>query len=73
MLYLSGKLYFTIYGCVSPSLKEPRYDPNMATRRLMTAEQFDQLPNAECRRYELIDGELIEMASTNLEHSIVLR
>jgi Uma2 family endonuclease len=45
----------------------------MATHTLMTAEQFDQLPEEEGRRYELLDGELIEMPSANLEHNLILK
>src|SRR5207237_6996773 len=42
----------------------------MATQALITAEQFDQLP--EDSRYELLDGELIEMPSANLLHNAIL-
>ena len=45
------------------------YDSGMATQTLMTAEQFDRLPEEEGRRYELLDGELIEVASANPEHN----
>lgn len=41
----------------------------MATQTLMTAEQFDQLPLEDGRRWELLDGELIEMASATPEHN----
>jgi|SRR5271165_2645069 len=41
----------------------------MATQTLMTAEQFDQLPEEEGRRWELLDGELIEVASPIPEHN----
>jgi Uma2 family endonuclease len=61
-----------IFGVPEAPVSYPRYDPYMATRTLMTAEQFDQLPQEEGRRYELLDGELIEMASANLEHNVIL-
>jgi Uma2 family endonuclease len=60
------------YVGVLPDLKRPRYHPYMATHTLMTAEQFDQLPEEEGKRHELLDGELIEMASANLEHNVIL-
>jgi Uma2 family endonuclease len=44
----------------------------MATHTLMTAEQFDQLPVEEGRKYELLDGELIEVASATAKHNIIL-
>lgn len=44
----------------------------MATQSLLTAEQFDKLPQEEGRRYELLDGELIELASATPEHNYVL-
>jgi Uma2 family endonuclease len=44
----------------------------MATHTLITAEQFDQLPPEEGRRYELLDGELIEMPSANPKHNWTL-
>ena len=38
----------------------------------MTAEQFDQLPAEEGLKYELLDGELIEVSSPTPKHSLVL-
>ena len=38
----------------------------------MTAEQFDQLPAEEGLKYELLDGELIEVSSATMKHNIVL-
>ncbi len=35
----------------------------------MTAKQFDRLPVEDGRRWELLDGELIEMASATPEHN----
>src|SRR5438477_13079377 len=43
----------------------------MATRTLMAAEQFDQLPEEEGRRYELLDGELIEVPSATPGHNLI--
>jgi Uma2 family endonuclease len=43
----------------------------MATRTLMSAEEFDRLPEEEGRRYELLDGELIEVASATPGHNII--
>jgi len=34
----------------------------------MTAEQFDALPEEEIRKWELLDGELIEVPSATLRH-----
>ena len=38
----------------------------------MTAEQFDALPEEECRKWELLDGELIEVSSATPEHNSIL-
>src|SRR5207237_382996 len=45
--------------------------PIMVTRTLMSAEEFDRLPEEEGRRYELLDGELIDVASATPEHNFV--
>lgn len=37
-------------------------------RKLMTAEEFAQLP-ADGRRLELVDGEIVEMAPINFQHN----
>ena len=44
----------------------------MAVRAFMTAEQFDALPEEECRKWELLDGELIEVPSATPEHNTIL-
>ena len=41
----------------------------MATKTLLTVEQFEQLPEEESRRYELDHGELIEVSGPNFEHN----
>jgi Uma2 family endonuclease len=41
----------------------------MATHTLMTAEQFDALPGEDGRHWELLEGELIEMASATAKHN----
>ncbi len=38
----------------------------------MTAEQFDALPEEEGRKWELLDGELIEVSSATPRHGLVL-
>jgi Uma2 family endonuclease len=38
----------------------------------MTAEQFDALPEDEGRKWELLDGELIEVSSATPEHNFIL-
>jgi Uma2 family endonuclease len=38
----------------------------------MTAEQFDALPEEEIRKWELLDGELIEVSSATPTHSLIL-
>ena len=43
----------------------------MATTALMTAEEFVQMTTAEYEDYELIDGELIRLASASLLHNVV--
>jgi Uma2 family endonuclease len=43
----------------------------MATQTLMTAAQFDALPEEDGRRWELLDGELIEMSSATASHNEV--
>jgi Uma2 family endonuclease len=44
----------------------------MAVRTLMTAEQFDALPEEEGRKWELLDGELIEVSSATPKHNRIL-
>ena len=44
----------------------------MPVRTLMTAEQFDALPEEEGRKWELLDGELIEVSSATPEHNYIL-
>jgi Uma2 family endonuclease len=41
----------------------------MATRTLMSAEEFERLPEEDGRRYELLDGELIDAPSVTPEHN----
>ncbi len=41
----------------------------VATRTLLTVEQFAKLPEEESRRYELDHGELIELSGPNFEHN----
>lgn len=38
----------------------------------MTAEQFDALPEEEIRKWELLDGELIEVPGATPEHNMIL-
>jgi Uma2 family endonuclease len=44
----------------------------MPVRTLMTAEQFDALPEEEGRKWELLDGELIEVSSATPRHNRIL-
>src|SRR5580700_8408348 len=44
----------------------------MPVRTLMTAEQFDALPEEEGRKWELLDGELIEVSSATPKHNRIL-
>jgi Uma2 family endonuclease len=44
----------------------------MPVRTLMTAEQFDALPEEEGRKWELLDGELIEVPSATPRHNRIL-
>src|SRR5580698_1630752 len=44
----------------------------MPVQTLMTAEQFDALPEEEGRKWELLDGELIEVPSATPEHNLIL-
>jgi Uma2 family endonuclease len=44
----------------------------MPVRTLMTAEQFDALPEEEGRKWELLDGELIEVSSATPMHNLIL-
>jgi Uma2 family endonuclease len=41
----------------------------VATKTLLTVEQFEQLPAEESRRYELDHGELIEVSCPTFQHS----
>jgi Uma2 family endonuclease len=43
-----------------------------ATKTLLTAEQFDNYPFEEDKRYELDEGELIEMTRPAYRHNLVL-
>ncbi len=43
----------------------------MGTKTLMTIEQFLQLPDEESRRYELWQGELIDVGETIFDHNWV--
>ncbi len=43
-----------------------------ATKVLLTAEEFDNYPFKEDKRYELDEGELIEMTRPAFEHNRVL-
>ncbi len=44
-----------------------------ATKVLLTAEEFDRYPFAEDRRYELDEGELLEMTRPAYKHNRILR
>ena len=44
-----------------------------ATKILLTAEEFDNYPFEEDKRYELDEGELIEMTRPAYRHNRVLR
>jgi Uma2 family endonuclease len=43
----------------------------MATPTLTTAEQFDALPQEDGRRWELLDGELIEMPTATARQNVI--
>lgn len=43
-----------------------------ATKTLLTAEEFDNFPFAEDKRYELDEGELIEMTRPAYQHNRIL-
>jgi Uma2 family endonuclease len=45
---------------------------NMPVQTLMTAAQFDALPEDEGRKWELLDGELIEVSSATPKHNAIL-
>jgi Uma2 family endonuclease len=40
--------------------------------QIMTAERFDALPEEEIRKWELLDGELIEAPSATPKHNMIL-
>jgi len=44
----------------------------MATLATMTAEQFDALPYEEGRRWELLEGDAIEVSSSTPEHQDIV-
>jgi Uma2 family endonuclease len=44
-----------------------------ATKTLLTAEEFDNYPFEEDKRYELDEGELIEMTRPTYRHNRTLR
>ncbi|MCU1275312.1 MAG: hypothetical protein JWO48_2743 [Bryobacterales bacterium] len=41
----------------------------VATKTLLTVEQFEQLPVEESRRYELVHGELVEVSCPTFQHN----
>ena len=43
----------------------------MATQTLITAEEFDRLPEREGRRFEFLDGELVEMPTATARHNFI--
>jgi Uma2 family endonuclease len=45
----------------------------MATAVITTGAQFDALPYDEGRRWELVDGEMIPVSSTTLQHQSIVR
>ena len=52
----------------------PLYTDHMgATKTLLTAEEFDNYPFEEDKRYELDEGELIEMTRPAYKHNIVMQ
>ena len=45
-----------------------------ATERLVTAEEFERMPESTRYRYELVEGRLVRMSPVNFDHgSVVLR
>ncbi|HSR05558.1 MAG TPA: Uma2 family endonuclease [Bryobacteraceae bacterium] len=44
-----------------------------ATKTVLTAQEFDNYPFEEDKRYELDEGELIEMTRPTYKHNRVLR
>jgi len=50
---------------------EKDYNPDMATKTLMTVDQFLLLPDEELRRHELWQGELVEVGETILNHNLI--
>ncbi len=44
----------------------------VATRRLLTVEQFEQLPEVPGMQFELADGELIEMPTPGVIHNYIV-
>ncbi len=53
-------------------MSEGRTDRMSAAKTLLTAEQFDNYPFEEDKRYELDEGELIEMTKPAYRHNRVL-
>ena len=43
---------------------------SMATKTLLTVEQFEQLPREEARRFELDEGELVDVSGAILLHNL---
>ncbi len=44
----------------------------MITKQAMTAEQFWEMPEVPGKRFELVDGELIEMAAAGALHNLIV-
>jgi hypothetical protein len=55
------------------SRDHPRYNRLMRARTLLSAEEFDNYPFEEDKRYELDDGELIEMTRPAYQHNQALQ
>ena len=50
-------------------MKRQNLDQSMSTKMLMTVEDFAELNAAETEDYELVEGDLIPMASGNPVHA----
>ena len=53
----------------SEYLKYVRYDTRMSTKALTTVEQFGQMRFADTEDYELVEGELVPLASGTFRHN----
>jgi Uma2 family endonuclease len=52
-------------------IRDRRYNSAVATQTLVSFDEFLALPEEEARRYEYVDGELVEVATGTINHNFI--